>query len=442
MSASILEQLIAKHNELQAGLAGSEELQAQLDTLHRERERYREHGFGLDVLLQSGTYSFSSVATFDTVVEELRSREFRLHATPFHFVCRPLPTTGDQAMLDEDGELVHLTNDKLFDSMKRAYEVAGWSALPVCVYQPLAAQRAVVQHKLRDISSLVPDAPTDKLSRVQELLHQAEELLRAGPTSLTDLKSHAVVVIGNDPTENANTILRATHTGHSYRSGLMNAFGLEEAEAIEIMESWAPASRNVASTRKEDGGLRDEPLRRDALKLIRHIVGQASERTTDQSCLRVLGCGKLFDLMMQFNLDPKSIHETMFDPRSSKQTTRFQEGGNLHKFNLNFNASATTLTSCVQMMDESSNGTNIRLVKFTRGDEVVTSCYIAVVRHPGSAKRSATNAALFDTGRLWRELMSGATYFDDLTVPLEYLDGQDEDGEDEDGSDEDNIDDE
>ena len=93
-----------------------------------ERKRYSEHGFGVDVILPSGTYSFSSAATFDTVVNELQSREAHLADSSFHFVCRQLPTADAEA----DHDLVHILKDEHFDGMKRAYEVAGYSALPVC----------------------------------------------------------------------------------------------------------------------------------------------------------------------------------------------------------------------------------------------------------------------------------------------------------------------
>ena len=433
MDSAVLEEQLAKYQELRAAEGRSAELDARIEALDRERERYRIHGFGVDVLLSSGTYSFSPSATFDAVVDTLRSREAHLADSFFHFVCCQLPTTDAEA----DSDLVHIMNDEHFDRMKRAYEVAGYSALPVCVHQPLTQQRETAQHQLRTVSGLVAEAPADKLTRVSELLQQAEELLRATPTTLTELKSHEVIVIGNDPTENATSILRAAHATHLYRSGLKSAFGINEAEVMELMESWVPASSDVALTRKQDGGLQNDPLRRDSIKLIRHIVNLASKRTPSQTYARVLGCGKLFDLMMQFALDPKTIHKNMFDPASGKEVKRFQPGGDLHGYNLKFNPSLKTAMASVQMLDECSSGKNIRLVHFTRGDQIVASCYIAVVRHPGSAKRSATNASLFDTARLWRDLMAGVTYMDTMTVKLEYLDAVDGEEGSEEGSEED-----
>ena len=128
MSSAVLEELFAKHQELRAAERRSAELDAQIEALDRERKRYSEHGFGVDVILPSGTYSFSSAATFDTVVNELQSREAHLADSSFHFVCRQLPTADAEA----DHDLVHILKDEHFDGMKRAYEVAGYSALPVC----------------------------------------------------------------------------------------------------------------------------------------------------------------------------------------------------------------------------------------------------------------------------------------------------------------------
>ena len=179
MDSAVLEEQLAKYQELRAAEGRSAELDAQIEALDRERERYSEHGFGVDVLLPSGTYSFSSAATFDTVVNELQSREAHLADSSFHFVCRQLPTADAEA----DHDLVHILKDEHFDRMKRAYEMAGWTSLPICVHQPLAQQRAmiqVLQHQLRTISGVVAEeASADKLTRVEDLLHQAEELLRA-----------------------------------------------------------------------------------------------------------------------------------------------------------------------------------------------------------------------------------------------------------------------
>mgnify|MGYP005620195061 CR=1 FL=1 len=48
MDSAVLEELLAKYQELRATEGRSAKLDARIEALDRERERYRIHGFGVD----------------------------------------------------------------------------------------------------------------------------------------------------------------------------------------------------------------------------------------------------------------------------------------------------------------------------------------------------------------------------------------------------------
>jgi len=292
-----------------------------------ERARFDREGFAIHVKIDRGvTIQLGAELSFTEAHAAVSTHAIGRYSESFIFCCKQLPS--EEAMETEEDEFVDMADDEQFAAMKRKYMDASVTAFPIVVIDAIVDDRTAVKASLRAIDQLVSESIRIKdVRRALDMCRNVQELLSRKAWDLSELAERTVLISGNDPTENAHTILRSAHGKTPYEEGLEEAFMIQPEEAKTLMESWVPLSSNVSSIRKEDGGLKNNPLARGSVDLLEHWAMQSiTAKQIGSPPVIVAAFGKLADLMVQLKLDPMRLATCFVNPAGAYPEAWFKEG--------------------------------------------------------------------------------------------------------------------
>ena len=263
------------------------------------------------------------------------------------------------------------------------------------------------------------------LERAVQKLRQLAGQLEVART-LTALHATRVLAVGVDPTDmplkwDEGGILAAATCWRSFLQ-MLRELGLDAQDAGTLMRGW-PKPTNVS----DDGNLKQTPLRASAKRLLARLVKEAeSAKAAGGPELRVLGLGRLMDMLLQVQFDASRA----FDPNGTYAERRFTTSGDClcgveHTDppppGTPFKYGKKDHYISPNMLEATGRGRNIRRVYIKRGGAVVASFYLAVFVHPGSKKRADTAADIEVPAQLLRDLFDGVTHMDALEIDADAL---------------------